>query len=618
MLLAAALLPWASRAGLGIALIILGIGIHGQRWTGFGARLGPSLVGAVTAILSLGGALLAVSAVVSWLDRDGEAWVTQMTPVVVSLGLLAGLAVAGGATLGRDRSLGLVTATIAGSLAGAVAVAGLLDTASGRVGAVLLIVAIVALAIARDPRVTVRPERARVALLVAAVLATLVSNGLVLVLPPVAELLPVDVIIGYDRTGPVGWALLLVGSTLVGAVVLLLAVLRRDPVAGVLAGVTLLGGSAYVTGGARAIVVALPLAVLLVALAAVARPGVRTALLRIVPAERRAAVDADALGAVVAITLGWLALHASELVAGPQRLIGAITLLLVVLTVVLAHRLDGDAARAAAIVAAVVLLQVAPWWRLIGGEATGGDWSTAVLTAASVATVATALVVGALLLRPGRPAGPAVVAAVTWLIAGTLSTIAVAVLGDQLVGGLDATAGPLALVGIPAVGLVIVAAAALLGPPRRTAELQAAGAVLAFVAAVAVEDYAAFTGLDGQGNGARLVGVLAAVLLLLGLALLAGSTARRRSVAVVLGGGLGVAGAAVLFGAAAAPLDAPQQGITRIGDVLFGAALRDSPLADASPVLPLLVGVLGAALLLVALALEHTRPLPAGARLGGR
>lgn len=165
---------------------------------------------------------------------------------------------------------------------------------------------------------------------------------------------------------------------------------------------------------------------------------------------------------------------------------------------------------------------------------------------------------------------------------------------------------------------MIVAAAALLGPPRRTAELQAAGAVLAFVAAVAVEDYAAFTGLDGQGNGARLVGVLAAVLLLLGLALLAGSTARRRSVAVVLGGGLGVAGAAVLFGAAAAPLDAPQQGITRIGDVLFGAALRDSPLADASPVLPLLVGVLGAALLLVALALEHTRPLPAGARLGGR
>jgi hypothetical protein len=210
------------------------------------------------------------------------------------------------------------------------------------------------------------------------------------------------------------------------------------------------------------------------------------------------------------------------------------------------------------------------------------------------------------------------------VVAGQVGTMLLVVSG--LGEDLDLTLVLLTSVGVPTVGLVAAAVLALVGPARTLRQAQAVGAGLAYAAAIAAPALGGYGGIGAPADGSspallqggdRVVAVVLAVALLLGLALLAASVARRPSVAVTAGVLLGAVQAALFAGVVGAAVRAGADVLpTAPSDPLLGFGAASSGVADSGAAWPLLFGVLGAVLLGAGWWLESRRPLPADAPLG--
>jgi hypothetical protein len=296
---------------------------------------------------------------------------------------------------------------------------------------------------------------------------------------PAAEATEAEAAVG---TLPVGLVpVVLVCALGAAAVLLILAVSRRDMAGGLVGGALFAVPPAYLliptlmTGGgidlSRSLALAaIPLVVLLIALAAWWAPALRDVLTR---AFRLSGAHSAAFAAAAGVAAVVLVVYSLTAFGWPSRLSGVITLVVLVAAAVLAVRLPGTAGAALAGVTLVGLQLGAPWVRVLNGDQGLRNGLTDLWVAAVVGLVV-AVAAAVVLIARHRRAG--VWAAAAYLLAGTMADLLWALVGaDQLslgdegqVAVMAIVVGPLLLLGIPA------AIAAI----RGSAAGQAAGSVL--------------------------------------------------------------------------------------------------------------------------------------------
>jgi hypothetical protein len=629
VLLAAGHLPGGARAVVGVAVVVLGLALLRTHGTVTGARLGPGLSDALGAIVVVLGVGLMAGPLA--LELDGtEGGLGGWGAVLFWLALAA----TGVALLGAPEG-GRATMRAAESLLGvalAVAFVALLGA-----GALVLdeeersVVMLVAAAVATGAAATARTGAGgpRVAVVVAAVLLACVGGDATgLVATVTGNVLPgeTESRVSEAFAGGRGAAALLISAAL-----LVVAARRRYVVGAVLAAALLLAAGSG--DGSTALLLVVPIAGVLVTGLLVASSPARTSVGRLLGRVMRGdATDVDggdggaALSrgtALAALAVAFVTLADTVGGAYPDAppLAAVAMVALAAAALVLGVVVRGTAGVVAALAGLAAIQATQPAFSAVLGLWRTGfqEHNTAVVVAVTVVHLAAVVIV----LRRRRE--PAVLALAAVVVAEQVGSMLFAVIagGD----GLDLTLVLLASLGVPAVALVVAGAVALLGPARVLRQAQAVGAGLAYAAAVAAST---FGGLGGFGEpsdgtspallqgGDRVVAVLLVVALLLGLALLAASVARRPSVAVTAGvllGGVqaalfaGLVGAAVRAGADVLP--------TAPSDPLLGFEAASSGARDSGAAWPLLFGVLGAVLLAAGWWLESRRPLPADAPLGG-
>ncbi|MCK9247742.1 MAG: hypothetical protein M0P31_02025 [Solirubrobacteraceae bacterium] len=612
VLLAGALAPGGVRIGLGLALVLLGVGLYAEREAPALRRVGaPVLTGLVTAAVG-GGLLLALSAIAGLLDDGSIDDLAGLGKVSATL-LLALLSIVAGLGVRRDWpaadiATGAFVAMLVSSLAAVVGAGGLVRAIA------VFVLALVALVVAT--RATGLADRVRRTLGVTA------AAGVVVVLSEpsgvagvVGELLPFVTAEDSGTLSEAARVALTVSTTILALLVVAHAAVRRDVVVAVIAGAGLFQFQAGVATGSRIAILAVPVVLLLIA-ALLAFRGSRLRL--------PGGADPRMVGAVVLVmTLVLLCLRIGAVTSEPSRVVGIVVALLLAVAAVVALRTRGTAGIVAAVVTLIGLAVTQPWTTIIAKTtpgSTGSRWA--------IAVVGLAAAVGLWALLRRRHPHVAVDAAGAWLFIGSL-TVAVGVVvlaGQEDVQGADY---PLAVL-LPSVLVLLGAGAvALLGVARGRATAQAVGAVAAVklglgalgaagtlpvlaaqAAAIAGEQTAPTELADGVGRAL----LLSVVIGLLGLALLAASTGRRPARGAAAAVALGALGSAVAVGIALADwADHPPRVANRAGDVLLGSQDLGSPLAGAPPVAALVLALLGAALLAAAVVLERGRPQPVGA-----
>jgi hypothetical protein len=263
------------------------------------------------------------------------------------------------------------------------------------------------------------------------------------------------------------------------AVLLVLAVSRRDVAGGLVGAALFTVPPAYLlvptlmTGGAlhpsrSLMLAAIPLAVLLIALAAWRAPALRDGLAR---AFRLAGAHSAAFAAAAGVAAVVLVVYSLTAFGWPGRLSGVIAVVVLVAAGVLAMRLPGTAG---AVLAGVTLvgLHGAPWVGVLNGDQGLrygiSNWPVAVIEL--VVAVAAAVV----LIARHRRAG--VWAAAAYLLAAAMADLLWTLVGaERLSVGSEGDVAVMAIVVGPLLVLGIPAAIAAL---RGSAAGQAAGAVL--------------------------------------------------------------------------------------------------------------------------------------------
>lgn len=297
---------------------------------------------------------------------------------------------------------------------------------------------------------------------------------------PTPELAPFDAAVPGVRFGAV----------LVAALLVMLAAVRREPAAGLVAAVVL----ALATPVAGRPFVWLPLVALVLALVALRVPAVRLALARI-PVASRGRGEADTAAGCAVVAGGALVMFAwhglPELDATPT-LTGLATLLALAISGALAHFLPTRAGTALAVVTLVVLLLGRPWKLLFGGDDGRVDGAVAVLGLA-VAVAASWV----LIQRHNRPA---VWGAAAYLMLGSLSDVIAPLLG---LGPVDASAGHVVTLLLP---LVLVGATAMvLSTWHRALRRWQAVAAVAVGSMIAIPAYVTLSAAAPEGGSLGLV-----------------------------------------------------------------------------------------------------------------
>lgn len=639
VLLAAGLLPAGARVLVGGALAVLGLRVRAEVVSAAGFRVGATTLRAVgIAAIGLGLVLAAggVTAAVADLALDDPiatrlpGWPDAGPAVLLSVLVVA--AGAATAAAGSPRVGAVVAGVAAGLLVPALLRLEALDLGAGTATIAALVVA--AGATAEGLRRGVRDDVGR-GLLVAAGVLLVAGRGEAgqllssLVGPAGAVSLP-------DPGSPAGrGAEAAVGAAL--AVPLLVrAIVARDPAVGLLPlGVLLLSPTVERTTEGALLMLVPAVAVVALGLALVGRGPLH------------ARVDRPVLWAALAVAVLLLldaapsALQDAPDPAGAGQGVGVVALVAglamvpVVLAVALRARVTpGPDGVAFAVVAALALVAVNPFEQLQGAIA---DWYLSIPATAVAWLLATA-VAGAVAAACRAPLAVAGV-----VLVGVTGLVRVGMVVAFRAGDPDSGAYAVGLVASQvapgALVAVVAGAVALVGPDRLVARAQAAAVAALYVGGVWAADGARvlheFRGVatDDDDPAALLVGapLLAAVAMLLvlaaGAALLAASTARRPSpvatiaalggavVTAVLAAGVG-AGAVVPPASAGDPAD-PLAGSappTAAGLVLGLRTLsRVGQTAGAG--WPVVLGVLGAGLLVAAWWLESRRPTPPGAPL---
>jgi hypothetical protein len=628
VLLAAGHLPGGARAVVGVAVVVLGLALLRTHGTVTGARLGPGLSDALGAIvIVLGVGLVAGPLAVA---IDGETGgLGGWGAVVFSLALAATAVALLGAPEGGRATMRAAEALLGVSLA--VAFVALLGA-----GALVLdeeersVVVLAAAALATAGAATARTGAGgpRVAVVVAAVLlACAGGEATQLVGTITGNLLPAGGESGVSDAfaGARGAVALLLAAAL-----LVVAAQRRHVVGAVLAAALLL--TAGSGGGTTAVLLAVPVAGVLVTALLVASASARARtgrrLGRLIRGDATdvdggdggAAPSRDTALAALAVALVTLACAVGGVYSDAPPLAAIAVVVLAAGALVLGATLRGAPGVVAALAGLAAIQGVQP-----ALTAVAALWRTGFQEQNTVVVVAVTVVhLAAVLLVLRRRREPAVLALAAVVVVGQVGTVLFVLLSKK--EDFELTLVLLASVGLPTVALLVVAVLALLGPARLLRRSQAVGAGLAYAAALAAPTLGGFGGIDAPTDGSspallqggdRVVAVLLVTLLLLGLALLAASVARRPSVAVtaaVLLGGVqaalfaGLVGAGVRAGAAILP--------TAPADPLLGFAAASSGARDAGAAWPLLFGALGAVLLAAGWWLESRRPLPADAPVG--
>lgn len=287
-----------------------------------------------------------------------------------------------------------------------------------------------------------------------------------------------------------------VGALLVGAVLLVVAVLRRDLASGVLVGAMFatppilmqdMGYGGWLSGTGLVVLVA-PALVAVLAVVALRFHGFRRAVVGLRPADPppdpvgapgRAgdAVSAAAFAVVLAAAVVVFVVMAMPVLGWNSRVQGVVALLVLVAATALGAWLPpGRAGAAAAVVALLGFALGSPWIRLFtGGELVS---SAGLRTVAGIADpVVAALVVWLLVRRHPRPS---VFAASAYLLAGSVAAFVGSLLFNPVFGAGQAHAydsewAPVLVVALPLLLLAVPSAVFAFG--RRIAIAQAVGAV---------------------------------------------------------------------------------------------------------------------------------------------
>ncbi|CAM4234897.1 hypothetical protein KIPE111705_45800 [Kibdelosporangium persicum] len=383
---------------------------------------------------------------------------------------------------------------------------------------------------------------------------------------PAAKATEAEAAVGTLPAGLV--PVVLIGALGAAAVLLALAVSRRDTAGGLVGAAlftvppaallipTLMTGEGLDVTRSLALA-AVPLAVLLIALVAWRVSALRDVCARIL---RLPAAHPAGFAAAAGVAAVVLVVHSLPAFGFPGRVSGVITLVVLAAAAVLAVRLPGTPGAVLAGATLAGLQLGAPWLRVINGDSGFRNGSTEWRIAAIVGLV---VAVAAVVVLVSRHRRAGVWAAAVYLLAGTMANLLWALLGaDRLVSGRSGALEAIIIVVLPLLVLGVPAAIAAL---RGSAAGQAAGAVLVAVGAfiplnaaiselpsgggptaeVALQfSLAPFTPTNAQGVARlleagpwTLAGVLAMLALLL---VLLASTARRASAPLTAAGALAV------------------------------------------------------------------------------
>lgn len=328
---------------------------------------------------------------------------------------------------------------------------------SQTVAVVMLVIAMLALLLALAPG---NGPRARFATIVGAVAASYaVGAGT----SPMGAL---DVVTGQAGTSAPGVNVVIPALGLaVTAVLLAMAVRRRDAAGGLVAALTFAAPPAVFAGPrpvpGHEVLLIVPAVVVLVAAAAWATRRLR-------PPIALAAIGMALLVFTVQAlpTLGW-----------PGRVTGVVALVVFAAIVVLAMRLPGLPGAVPAAAALVAVTVAPPWYRLVAGDQPG---TTAYVVTGLVGVVAAGAAVWVVVKRHPRPG---VIAAATYCVMGTLAqslfwTAMAAAISTYATWAVLIEFGPLVVLG------AIAAVFAMRG--RLLAAAQAAGAVVLAVTGFAM------------------------------------------------------------------------------------------------------------------------------------
>ncbi|WP_026911631.1 hypothetical protein [Patulibacter minatonensis] len=650
VLIAVGLLPWGARLAVGAALVVLGLRIRALETTTLGARIRPAVARAIGLALVVGGAVLAAAALGVALDGARLDSRTSFEGENPQLGLAA---LAGGPfaffalfspTLDAWAGVGFGALLVGAGVALARTLRpATVGVAVGGVGVALAVLALTgggALGLGPDARAVVSVLLA----LGGAVVAVAGPPGAVSRAAGVAAGLVLALLTG-EATGLVQLALggtvgpqflvptrdgavagLLVLSAAIAAVLLVTAARRRDPVLGALpAGVLLL---VHPLDGAAGEIGVLLVPVVLAALALAAAAGVEVAT-RIVPRPAAPAAVAVALVVLLVAVVGAFGVPAfsvfsdGSLDSGFRSGVLNVALGTLVglgLVAAIALRTDGVAGVVATVAVLVGLHLLHPLGQLRGVD------DDSLLSSPGLAVVLPLLELALGLAVARRHLAPPVLAALGLLLVSCLQALAFGV-GDAaedvsgiLVVGL--TFGPAVLAIVAAAGYALVC------PAPRVVGAQAF-AVGATVGALLYGSLATVSlGFAGDGDGATLDGggaVLAvglAVVALLGVTVLAASTARRASSTIaVAAAGVTPMLAMMVAAVASSVADSPgDDDVRSAGSAALQAAVGfgdSGSVLDRTPAgWPVLLAVLGAVLVAAGAWLESQRPLPPDAPVG--
>lgn len=668
LVLAAGLLPDLARIALGLALIVIGLAVRGLVGTATGARVGEPVARAVGSAVVLGGAVAVAGGLASAIGGDlpetsidpaeygdrGSRYVGQLAYRVVdalpaaTLGVrlivaavLAGLGAGRVGALGRPRAgeraalaglagVGAAVALLAGAGDGA------LGLGTGWRGSALLAVAAVAAGVAViGAPVAVTGSWSSTARRAAGVgagvlLAVLFgeASGVVTALDGGV----LGVVGDPPSSGVVLGAQLAVVTATAGAL-LALAVVRRDPLLGALPLAVLL--QPHPVQGVTEAVVGQLLVPVLAAL------GLAPAALGRGPLATRVGRDTarPALAAVVVVLLiaigsafgqgGGFVLRGYGDVDGDGIARTIVTALVLVAGVVLVARAAPSRGREASGVALLLgLWALHPLWSL----ATAAPEAWYAKEGVQAAQLAVELALAGVVVATAR--GPMTFAAGALVLADVAGHLVGLTASDPFSGGdTDVAAIVVRDLGPSALLLLAAGVVAVAGPPRLTAAAQRAGAVFVLVAGVsAVNGAGLIVVLAGRsttgdatsaplGDGSVVLPTALLLLLLLGGSLLAASTARRPSRSAVAAATLATVSGALLAAAIGAgrtvrPADPGPTSDVALPEALLGFRATGSPLQDAGGGWPVLLGLLGAVLLVAAWWLESRRPAPPGAPVG--
>jgi hypothetical protein len=633
VLVAAGLLPWGARVVVGLAVVVLGQRIRSLPGTVLGARVGAPTARGVGLAVIVGGGLLAAGALAVGLDGGSIApdlgdVDADASSGVFSLGLsalpssLLGVQVAGaGAALAwwaeGDQRARAVGETLLGTGAAVLVVGLTADGALGLGGSLRAIVlaVVAAAAAAAWVRSTAGAPWWRAAGIGAGVLLALQfaeAGGVVEAVS--GGIISRSVQDGSEGAGALALA---VGLGTASALVVV-AVLRRDALVGALpVGVLLLSRPVdHGIGQVGAIVV--PALLVLGATATMAGVG---PLARRLDREARVVVLGIAVVVLVVVLDQALADASGSGGTDTGRSISAVLAALALLgTTAAAHVLPARAGQTLALATVLLVIAADP----LSGLSDVDPGSTLSKDGVVAGLLVLELLVGASVLRRHRP--PLVVAAVGLLVAVVVGRLATTLLIGR--SDLDSAGFAAAVLGLPLVALIAAATVALAGPTRTVRGAQALAGGLGLGSAVSTTSIVLLLGSDAGRDGRlpaveglqAVVSVLLVLLLALGLALLAASTARRASPAVALAVAFGVGALGVFLAAVAGTLvSSTAEALPAAAGVLgsaFGYDAIGSRAGAASGVWPVLFALLGAALLGAAWWLESRRPLPADAPLG--